>query len=180
LLALSGCAFAQAQAVSGKAKVRAITAFVRLDHEYAGGDPTPAPMGDVSIAGAIEEFTGARFGSSGTMTAARVITAAVKAVSVKQTGYSGLMAQRWAEGVFTIDALLAYSSVCAAGLDTVPLPGDVSVEQMERMYADVASLAFKWNKPLSIRLQPVTGKKAGERTEYNDLDLFNTLIRPLP
>ena len=156
---------------------------------YAGVDPTPAPMGDVSIAAAIEEFTGARFGSSGTMTAARVITTAVKAVAVKQTGYSGLMvpvmedklmAQRWAEGTFNVDSLLAYSSVCAAGLDTVPLPGDVSVEQMERMYADVASLAVKWSKPLSIRLQPVTGKKAGERTEYEDPNLFNTLIRPLP
>jgi len=91
-----------------------------------------------------------------------------------------LMAQRWAEGTFSVDALLAYSSVCAAGLDTVPLPGDVSVEQMERMYADVASLAVKWSKPLSIRLQPVTGKKAGERTEYDDPNLFNTLVRPLP
>jgi len=58
---------------------------------YVGVDPTPAPLGDVSIAAAIEDFTGARFGSSGTLTAARIITAAVKAVPVKQIGYSGLM-----------------------------------------------------------------------------------------
>lgn len=36
---------------------------------YVGIDPTPAPLGDVSIGAAIESFTGARFGSSGTMTA---------------------------------------------------------------------------------------------------------------
>ena len=156
---------------------------------YVGVDPTPAPLGDVSIGAAIEAFTGARFGSSGTLTAARIITAAVKAVPQHQTGYSGLMvpvmedkllAQRWAEGTYNIDSLLAYSAVCGTGLDTVPLPGDVSVEQMERIYSDVASLAIKWNKPLSARLQPIPGKKAGDRTEFNDPYLFNTTLHALP
>jgi len=156
---------------------------------YAGVDPTPAPLGDVSIAAAIEDFTGARFGSSGTLTAARIITAAVKAVPVKQIGYSGLMvpvmedkllAQRWAESTYNIDSLLAYSAVCGTGLDTVPLPGDVSLEQMDLIYADVASLATKWNKPLSARLQPVPNKKAGDRTDYQDPYLFNTTLHPLP
>lgn len=156
---------------------------------YVGVDPTPAPLGDVSIAAAIEDFTGAKFGSSGTLTAARIITAAVKAVPVKQIGYSGLMvpvmedklmAERWAEGTFNVDSLLAYSSVCGTGLDTIPLPGDVSIGQMERMYSDVASLAVKWNKPLSARLQPIPGKKAGDRTEFEDPFLFNTTLHPLP
>ena len=156
---------------------------------YVGVDPTPAPLGTVSIAAAIEDFTGAKFGSSGTLTAARIITAAVKAVPVKQTGYAGLMvpimedkvmAERWAEGTFNVDSLLAYSAVCGTGLDTVPLPGDVSVEQLEWIYADVASLAVKWNKPLSARLQPVPGKKAGDRTEYEDPYLFNTTLHALP
>jgi uncharacterized protein (UPF0210 family) len=156
---------------------------------YVGFDPTPAPLGEVSIATAIENFTGAKFGSSGTLTAARIVTAAVKAVPVKQIGYAGLMvpvmedkvmAKRWAEGMFNVDSLLAYSAVCGTGLDTIPLPGDVSLEQMERMYSDVASLALKWNKPLSARLQPVPGKKAGDMTEYQDPYLFNTTIHALP
>ena len=93
---------------------------------YQGIDPTPAPLGDVSIGRAIEAFTGAPFGSSGTMTAARIITQAVQSVPVKRTGYSGLMvpvledsvlAKRWAEGTYNIDSLLAYSAVCAGGLD---------------------------------------------------------------
>ncbi|HEX6495648.1 MAG TPA: DUF711 family protein [Acidobacteriaceae bacterium] len=156
---------------------------------YVGVDPTPAPLGEVSIGAAIEAFTGAKFGSSGTLTAARIITAAVKAVPQQQTGYSGLMvpvmedkllAQRWAEGTYNIDSLLAYSAVCGTGLDTIPLPGDTSLEQMERMYSDVASLAAKWNKPLSARLQPIPGKKAGERTEFADPYLFNTTLHALP
>jgi hypothetical protein len=156
---------------------------------YAGVDPTPAPLGDVSIAAAIEDFTGAKFGSSGTLTAARIITAAVKAVPVKQIGYSGLMvpvmedkllAQRWAESTYNIDSLLAYSAVCGTGLDTIPLPGDVTLDQMERIYGDVASLATKWNKPLSARLQPVPNKKPGNQTDFQDPYLFNTTVHPLP
>jgi uncharacterized protein (UPF0210 family) len=156
---------------------------------YAGLDPTPAPGGDVSIGAAIEAFTGAKFGSSGTLTASRIITTAVKAVPVKQTGYAGLMvpvlednllAKRWAEGTFTIDSVLAYSAVCGTGLDTIPLPGDVALDQMERIFSDVASLAVKWNKPLSARLQPIKGRKAGEQTDFNNPSLMNSTIRPLP
>ncbi len=156
---------------------------------YAGVDPTPAPLGDVSIGAAIEAFTGAKFGSSGTMTASRIITTAVKAIPQKQVGYSGLMvpvmedkllSERWAESTYTIDSVLAYSSVCGTGLDTIPLPGDVSLNQMERIFSDVASLATKWNKPLGARLLPVQNKNPGDQTEFQDPRLFNTTIHPLP
>ena len=156
---------------------------------FMGVDPTPAPLGDVSIGAAIETYTGATFGSSGTMTAALIITTAVKAVPVKQIGYSGLMvpvledkrlARRWAEGSITTDALLAYSAVCGTGLDTIPYPGDISVNQLARIFGDVASLAWKWNKPLSARLQPVAGKKAGDHTEYRGPFLFNTTLHEVP
>jgi len=54
------------------------------------------------------------------------------------------------------------------------------VEQMVRIYGDVASLAVKWDKPLSARLQPVPGKKSGDMTEYQDPFLFNTVIHAAP
>ena len=157
--------------------------------EYTGIDPTPPPRMDNSIGTAIENYTGQPFGSSGTMTAAGIITSAVKSVKVKQVGYAGLMlpiledkrlAQRWTEGHITIDALLAYSSVCATGLDTVPLPGDVTPEQLARIYGDMATLAYKWNKPLTARLQPAPGKHAGEMTDFQDPFLTNVKLQPLP
>ena len=139
----------------------------------------------MSIGDAIERFTGAKFGTSGTMTAALAITTAVKAVQVKQIGYSGLMlpvmedkrlAQRWAENSYETDALLAYSAVCGTGLDTVPLPGDISEDRLVKIYGDVAALAWKWHKPLSARLQPVKGKKPGDKTEFDNQYLFNTTL----
>jgi uncharacterized protein (UPF0210 family) len=156
---------------------------------YMGLDSTPAPLKDVSIGAAIEKFTGAPFGSSGTMTAAAIITQALRALPGKRVGYNGLMvpiledtrlAARWSEGKYNVDSLLAYSAVCGTGLDTVPLPGDVSAEQLERILGDMASLAFKWHKPLSARLLPVFGKKAGERTDFDDPFLENALIPPAP
>jgi len=156
---------------------------------YMGIDTTPVPLKDVSIGEAIEKFTGRSFGSSGTLTASAAITKAVQSVGVKRVGYSGLMlpvledsllAQRWAEGTYNIDSVLAYSAVCGTGLDTIPLPGDITEQQIEKILADVASLAVKWGKPLTARLLPVAGKKAGDRTDFDDPFLVNTVIRPLP
>lgn len=157
--------------------------------KYDGIDVSPAPLGKASIGAAVEMLTGAPFGSSGTLSAAALITSVLHELPVKRAGYSGLMmpiledatlARRWGEGRITIDGLLAYSSVCGTGLDTIPLPGDVSSRQLERMLADTASLAFKWNKPLSVRLLPVPGKRAGERTAFNGPYLANTVLQPLP
>ena len=128
---------------------------------------------------------------SGTLTAAAIITDAVRSIPVKRVGYSGLMlppledpvlAQGWSERNYNIDSLVAYSAVCGAGLDTIPLPGDVSQQQLERIIGDVASLAFKWHKPLTARLIPANGKKAGERTDFDfGITGFpNVILQQLP
>jgi uncharacterized protein (UPF0210 family) len=157
--------------------------------KYGGIDLSPAPLKEISIGGAIENFLGAPVGASGTMAAAALITRALKAIPVTQAGYSGLMlpiledsvlSKRWSEGRLSIDALLSYSAVCGTGLDVIPLPGDISNEQLEKILGDVASLSVKWHKPLSARLLPVAGKKAGDQTEFEDPFLVNAKIQPLP
>jgi uncharacterized protein (UPF0210 family) len=164
----------------------------RVDREqgwtYMGIDLSPAPSKDVSIGAAIENLTAQPIGASGTMTAAATITTALKDVSVKKAGYSGLMlpiledsrlAERWSAGLISLDALLSYSAVCGTGLDTVPLPGDTSVEKLSLIIGDMASLAVKWHKPLSARLLPVQGKGWGEVTEFDDPHLVNATLQPL-
>jgi uncharacterized protein (UPF0210 family) len=164
----------------------------RIDRDtgwaYVGIDLSPAPSKDVSIGAALEDLTSQPFGSSGTLTAAATVTAALKDVTVKRTGYSGLMlpiledsrlSQRWSEGMVSLDALLSYSAVCGTGLDTVPLPGDITEERLDLIIGDMASLAFKWHKPLSARLLPVAGKGPGDMTEFDDPYLVNATIQPL-
>lgn len=160
----------------------------RTGWKYWGLDPTPAPLKDDSIGAAIEAFGPSILGSPGTMTAAYVITEAVRRVSGARVGFVGLMlpvmedariAQRWSEGAISLDSLLAYSSVCGTGLDTVPLPGDVSEEQLARIMGDVAVLAYRWKKPLTARLQPVHGRKAGEMSDFDAYFLVNVRLQPL-
>ena len=172
--------------------VDAIATQVEKDSgwKFMGLDPTPAPITDSSIGAAIETLIGAKFGSSGTLSAAAVITEAERSISVRRIGYSGLMlpvledpvlAERWSEGTFDLDSLLAYSAVCGTGLDAIPLPGEASQQQLERIIGDMASLAFKWHKPLTARLIPAPGKKAGDRTDFDfGIAKFpNTILKPL-
>ena len=70
---------------------------------------------------------------------------------------------------------------------TLQVPSDGGVrslrallDQLDHASIDVASLAVKWHKPLSARLLPVAGKKAGERTEFDDPFLVNATLQPLP
>jgi uncharacterized protein (UPF0210 family) len=157
--------------------------------KYGGIDLSPAPLKDVSIGGALEKFYGTPLGSPGTLATAAIVTRALKEIPVTHTGYSGLMlpvledsviAQRWSEGRLTMDSLLSYSAVCGTGLDTIPLPGDVTEDQLIRILGDVASLSVKWHKPLSARLLPIAGKKPGDMTELDDPFLVNAKIQPLP
>jgi len=184
----AGKALTEALAVHARAvEAAAMKAAAASGWTYAGIDPTPAPGGAVSIGSAIEQFTGAPFGSPGTETASGLITRAVQAVAVKQTGYSGLMLpvleddvlmRRWTQGTYGLDSILAYSAVCAGGVDTVPLAGDTSEDAIARIVGDVGTLAFKWNKPLAVRLLPAPGKKVGELTEFSGA-LANAVIQPL-
>ncbi len=151
---------------------------------YEGIDATPAP-GRASIATAFESYLGAPIGISGSMTTAGIITRAVQATPVKRTGYSGLMipvmedkllAQRWAEGTFTLDSILAWSAVCAGGVDTVPLAGNTSEKEIASIISDVSWLAYRWNKPLGSRLMVSPGKAKGEMTAFTAPALVNTKV----
>ncbi|MFZ0332893.1 MAG: DUF711 family protein [Candidatus Acidiferrales bacterium] len=156
--------------------------------KYTGIDLSPAPLKEISIGGAIENFTGEPLGSNGTLAAVAIITSALKKIPVMRTGYSGLMlpvledsviARRWNEGRLSLNSLLLYSSVCATGLDVIPMPGDTSEAEIASILKDVASLAYKWHKPLAARLLPVKGKTPGEETEFEDPFLVNAKIQPI-
>ena len=119
---------------------------------------------------------GAPFGSAATLNACATLTAAIKSLSVKLCGYSGLMlpvledpvlAQRASEQRFTVRDLLLYSSVCGTGLDVVPVPASTSEVTLTGLILDVAALSSRLRKPLSVRLLLVPGKEAGEVATFD-------------
>lgn len=152
---------------------------------FGGIDTSPAPMGRDSIVAALELCGYGRFGTPGTLAVAAALTAALKSTDLPTCGYCGLMlpvledavlGQRWAEGMVNAHQLLLYSTVCGTGLDTVPLPGDIPAETIAHLLLDVATLALRLRKPLSARLFPVPGKRAGDSTSFTSPYLTNTTI----
>lgn len=159
-----------------------------LGLEFAGIDLSPAPNVDDSIAAAMELAGHGLLGDPGTLALVAALTAALKSTALPTCGFCGLMlpvmedavlARRWAEGRLGVDQLLAYSAICGTGLDTVPLAGDCSVDDITKVICDMASLAVRLRKPLSARLLPVPGKVAGERTSFSSPYFTDTLIKPL-
>lgn len=178
-----------AAALSGEAqKVEEIARNIETatSWRYEGIDLTPVPLKDISIGGAMESLIRNPIGSPGSLSAALVITSAIRKIQVRQAGYSGLMlpvledsvlAKRWEAGTISRDSLMSYSSVCSTGLDAIPLPGDISLRDLESIIGDAASLAVKWHKPLSVRMLPVAGKHAGDMTEFGSPYLVNIRIQ---
>ncbi len=153
---------------------------------FGGIDLSPAPLGEDSIVSALELSGYGPIGSSGTVALAAALTSALKGTELPTCGYCGLMlpvledatlGRRWEEGFVSTHELLLYSAICGTGLDTVPLPGDVESTEIAYLLCDVATLAFRLNKPLSARLFPVPDKKPGQRTEFTSPYLTNTLVR---
>jgi uncharacterized protein (UPF0210 family) len=153
---------------------------------FGGIDLSPAPLGEESITAAMELCGYGPVGSAGTVAVAAALTAALKNTGLPTCGYCGLMmpvledaalGRRWEEGYVNIHQLLLYSAVCGTGLDTLPLAGDITTEEVAHLVLDVATLALRLNKPLSARLFPVPGKKSGERTAFTSPYLTNTLVR---
>jgi uncharacterized protein (UPF0210 family) len=161
----------------------------RNEHrEYLGIDTSPAPSKDASIGAAIEALTRVPFGSASTLAACAAITDVLKSLNIKTCGYSGLMlpvledpvlAQRAAEGLYSVRELLLYSSVCGTGLDVVPLAGDTPANELAALIRDVAALSTKLHKPLSARLFLIPGKKAGDRAEFNNPFLTSSVVMKL-
>jgi uncharacterized protein (UPF0210 family) len=79
----------------------------------------------------------------------------------------GVLAQRAAEGVLTITDLLLYSAVCGVGLDTIPLAGDLSMDEISGILLDVGALAVRLDKPLTARLMPLPGLAAGDPVTFD-------------
>jgi uncharacterized protein (UPF0210 family) len=80
----------------------------------------------------------------------------------------------------SLHELLLYSAVCGTGLDTVPLPGDVSEAELAGVYLDVAALSVALGgKPLTARLLPVPGATAGDATDYEFAYFSNSRALPV-
>jgi uncharacterized protein (UPF0210 family) len=164
--------------IGGKMERVAAELQQATDVQFAGLDlsPAPFPVDMVSAVAGLEALGLPRFGAAGSVLAAWRLTRTLKRARVQRAGFSGLMmpvledsvlARRVAEGCLSVNELLLYSTICGTGLDTVPLPGDVSEAELAGILLDVAALSSALTKPLTARLFPVPGKRAGDPAEFD-------------
>ena len=148
----------------------------------------PFPSEALSFGTAIERIGAPAVGRHGSLAAAAILADTLDSAQFQRAGFNGLMmpvledytlAKRAAEGTLTIKDLLLYSAVCGTGLDTLPLPGDTSVEQLNAVLLDLAALSQRLGKPLTARLMPIPGKKAGDPTGFDFAYFANSRILPL-
>jgi len=136
----------------------------------------PFPVEGKSIGSAFEKLGAPRIGLHGSLAAACILTDAIDRADFPRAGFSGLMmpvledvtlAKRAGEKSLSVKDLLMYSAVCGSGLDTIPVPGDVTQAQISALLLDISALSLRLHKPLTGRLMPIPGKVAGDVTEFN-------------
>ena len=170
-------------AVARQLKFRFGAQFGGIDFSLA-----PFPADEQSLGGAVEGMGVPKIGLLGSLAAASILTEAVDRAKFPHTGFSGFMqpvledsvlAKRAAEGTLTVKDLLLYSAVCGTGLDTVPLPGNVNADQIAALLLDLSALALRLDKPLTARLMPIPGKKAGDPTGFDFAFFANSKVMSL-
>ena len=161
------------------------------EFEFSGFDSSAAPSKNCSSMVEVYEAMGVEyFGASGTVEASALLTKVFKSIKgVDLVGFSGLMlaltediglAQGTMDNNFDIRSLLTYSAVCGIGLDTVPIPGDTSSEKISALMRDTGTMAFRLNKPLTVRVFPVPNLKVGDITAFESDDLCNCAVLAVP
>jgi uncharacterized protein (UPF0210 family) len=159
--------------------------------EFKGIDFTPAPFPkkETSLGYALEQLGIPALGLYGSLAAAAFLTDTLDQANFKRTGFNGLMmplledatlAERGAEGVLSVTDLLMYSAVCGTGLDTIPLPGDTPIDAIQAILLDLAALSLRLDKPLTARLMPIPGLKAGDETGFDFEYFANSKVLALP
>lgn len=150
--------------------------------------PAPFPIREYSIGTALELLGLETVGLHGSLAGAALLTDAIDRASFKRAGFNGLffpvledkiLADSAALGRLGLKDLLLYSTVCGAGLDTIPLPGNTGVDKLFAILLDVAFLALRLNKPLTARLMPIPGKNAGDVTDFNFDYFANSRVMPV-
>ena len=156
--------------------------FSDIELEFFGFDfsVAPFPVDSCSLGNAMEILGIPSLGSHGSLAAAAFLADTLDRGKWKKVGFNGLMlplledsrlAQRSIDQTLTIKDLLMYSAVCGTGLDTIPISGDIQPEAIYALLLDIAALSARLHKPLTARLMPIPGKKAGELTNF-DFEFF--------
>lgn len=149
--------------------------------EYRGLDASLAPLpGEVSVAAMVEHMTGVPIGGHASVFATAYLTDALRTAlevsGARPAGFNGVMysvlederlAAASSQRRLTLDGLLTLATVCACGVDMLPVPGVAFPEEIAALMLDVAALSCALDKPLGVRVLPIPNRRENEFTAFN-------------
>jgi uncharacterized protein len=162
-----------------------------LEIIYGGQDLSLAPFPEdkISVIEILHLLGVDDIGANGTLFFTSYLTGIVKSLTkennAKASGFNGvmyslledhLMCEANNKKLLSIDRIIGYSTLCGCGLDMVPIPGNLLVEELASIVLDVAATASKLNKPLGVRVLPIPNKESNEFTEFDMDFLTNTRV----
>ena len=92
----------------------------------------------------------------------------------KAVGFSGVMYSLIEDKIyaednnskgFSIDRMIALSTMCGCGCDMIPIPFETSVEDIKTILLEIACISSRLKKPLGVRLLPI--KSNDEYTHFS-------------
>ena len=162
-----------------------------LDINYGGQDLSLAPFPEdkISVIEILHLLGLDNIGSNGTLFYTSYLTGIIKSLikdnNAKSAGFNGvmyslledhLMCDANDRKLLSLDKIIGYSTLCGCGLDMVPIPGNLLVEELASIVLDVAATASKLDKPLGVRVLPIPNKETNEFTEFDMDFLTNTRV----
>lgn len=162
------------------AAIQRLLTPISLQNElrFLGIDFSLAPYPDHlrSIGTALESLGLPAIGLPGSAAAVAYLADCLDRAEFTRTGFCGLLlpvledstlASRASAGQLSLTDLLLFSTLCGTGLDTIPLPGDASIDAMTAVLLDLGAISLRHNKPLTARLMPIPGKSAGDEVHFD-------------
>jgi uncharacterized protein (UPF0210 family) len=179
---------ASIQSIAQRVAVKHETQFLGIDFSMA-----PYPEEARSIGSALEALGIPTVGLSGTAAGVAFLADCLDRAQFVRTGFCGMfmpvledyvLAGSAAKKALSVNALLLYATLCGTGLDTIPLPGDVTAEAMTAVLLDIGAVSLRHNKPLTARLMPIPESQPGDEIHFDfpyfaDSRVMNLAARPL-
>lgn len=118
------------------------------------------------------------FGRIGILFATSFLTDILKnlATQFPSVGFSGVMYSLLEdielcrinnERGISLEELVDVSSMCGCGVDMVPVPGDITVEEIKSIFLEVFVISTRLGKPLGIRILPIPASRRGQESYTN-------------
>lgn len=175
---------ASIQGIAQRATAKYETQFLGMDFSLA-----PYPEESRSIGRALETLGIPTVGLSGTAAGVAFLADCLDRAQFQRTGFCGMflpiledsvLAASATKKAISINALLLYASLCGTGLDTIPLPGDVSAEAISAVLVDLGAVSLRHNKPLTARLMPIPESQPGDEIDFDFPYFASSRVMNLP